>query len=67
MKTEEIVEIDEEAFAEAETKATTFTLADAVREGFLNVRQTHGQWGDAENTACALTSVAISLRNRGII
>lgn len=44
---------------------TSYTLADAIREGCLVSEQEYG-WGTGE-TACALSSAVIAARSRGYL
>ena len=44
---------------------TSYTLADAIREGGLVSKQTRG-WGNGE-TACALTSAVIAAKARDYV
>lgn len=46
---------------------TSYTLADAMREGCLITKQEIGGWTNEEDTACALSSAVISARARGFI
>ena len=51
--------------AEDLERQTTFTLADAIREGSLSTTQEYG-WG-GNSKACALSAAYIAARNRGYI
>ena len=44
---------------------TTYTLADAIREGCQVTEQEYG-WGDGA-TACAFTAAAVAARSRGFM
>ena len=44
---------------------TTYTLADAIREGCQVTKQEYG-WGDGA-TACAMTAAAVAARSRGLL
>lgn len=44
---------------------TSYTLADAIREGCKATSQANG-WGDGE-TACALTAATLAAKARGFV
>ncbi len=57
----------EEMLGDIENNVTTkYTLADAIREGASVTRQAYN-WGDGQETACALSAAAISARARGLL
>lgn len=43
---------------------TSFTLADAIREGSKVTEQAVGSWGDGES-ACAMTASVVAAKARG--
>lgn len=45
---------------------TSYTLADAIREGSTVSEHAVGSWGNGE-TACALTAAVISAKARGYV
>lgn len=45
---------------------TSYTLADAIREGCVVTTKTDSGWGDGE-TACAMSAAVIAARRRGFI
>jgi hypothetical protein len=45
---------------------TSYTLADAIREGSMVTSQNVGSWGNGEN-ACALTAATIAAKSRGFV
>lgn len=67
--TEKAQELDEklkQELGEIELKVeTSYTLADAIREGSLVTTQADG-WGEGE-TACAMSAAVIAARRRGYL
>lgn len=45
---------------------TSYTIADAIREGSLVSKHNQSGWGDGA-TACALTAGVIAARERGFV
>lgn len=45
---------------------TNYRLSDAIREGAQFTKQAHG-WGDAQHTACAMTSAFTAAKARGYL
>ena len=50
---------------QVEAAATTYTLADAIREG-CQVTEQAFSWGDGA-TACAMSSAVIAAKSRGLL
>ena len=46
---------------------TSYTLADALREGSKDIAQARRTWGDGENSACALTTIVVAAQKRGYL
>jgi hypothetical protein len=68
--TEKAQELDEklkQELGEIELKVeTSYTLADAIREGSLVTTQADDGWGEGE-TACAMSAAVIAARRRGYL
>lgn len=58
--------VDELGVLELET-LTSFTLADAIREGSKHVKHVRRSWGNGETTGCALTTALVGAKKVGWI
>ena len=52
--------------ADLEEDVTTYSLADAIREGASKARQCHTGWSGADGSVCALSMAAAAVRARGL-
>lgn len=55
-----------EDLAEIEDAVTTYSLADALREGASKGTQMHGNWVGPNGSVCALSMAAAAVRSRGL-
>lgn len=53
-----------DVLGEIELSTMQYTLADAIREGSEGTTQVRN-WGDGQETACALTAAVIAAEKRG--
>ena len=45
--------------------ATRYSLADAMRDGSVDIKQEFGGWGDGVGSACALKTAWLSAKKKG--